>query len=65
MLGEGDFSYGFEVFDFSHEQVKRAVVGIKVFFTPYLTMHAGSCTLTLNTLLKKKKKKEKKKATKR
>ena len=34
VLGEGDFSYGFGVFDFSHEEVKRAVVGIKVLFTP-------------------------------
>ena len=25
MLGEGDFSYGLGVFDFSHEEVKRAV----------------------------------------
>ena len=25
MLGERDFSYGFGVFDFSHEEVKRAV----------------------------------------
>ena len=39
MLGEGDFSYGFGVFDFSYEEVKWVVVGIKVFFTPYLTMH--------------------------
>jgi len=49
VLGEGDFSYGFRVFDFSHEEVKLAVVGIKVFITPYLTMHASSCTLTMNT----------------
>ena len=49
MLSKGDFSYRFGVFDFSHEEVKRAVVGIKVFFTPYLTMHASSCTLTMNT----------------
>jgi len=34
VLGEGDFSYGFLVFDFSHEEVKQAVVGIKVLFTP-------------------------------
>ena len=34
VLGGGDFSYGFGVFDFSHEEVKRAVVGIKIFFTP-------------------------------
>ena len=26
MLGEGDFSYGLGLFDFSHEEVKRAVV---------------------------------------
>jgi len=25
VLGGGDFSYGFGVFDFSHEEVKRAV----------------------------------------
>jgi len=37
------------VIDFSHEEVKRAVVGIKVFFRSYLTMHASSCTLTKNT----------------
>ena len=49
MLGEGDFSYGFAVFDFSHEEVNRAVRAIKVFFTPYLTMHTSSCTLTMNT----------------
>jgi len=48
VVGEGDFSYGFTVFDFSHEEVKWAVVGIKVFFTPYLTMHASSGTLTMN-----------------
>jgi len=48
VLGEGDFSYGFGVFDFSHEEVKWAVVGYKGFFTPYLTMHASSCTLTMN-----------------
>jgi len=24
VLGEGDFSYGFGVFDFSHDEVKRA-----------------------------------------
>ena len=34
MLGEGDFSYGFGVFDFSHEEVRGAVVGMKVLFTP-------------------------------
>ena len=48
MLSNGDFSYGFGVFDFSHEVVKRVVVGIQVFFTPYLTIHASSCTLTMN-----------------
>jgi len=53
VLGAGDFSYGFGVFDFSHEEVKRAVVGIKVFFTPYLTMHASTGTLTMNTGFKK------------
>jgi len=25
VLGEGDFSYGLGVFDFSHDEVKRAV----------------------------------------
>jgi len=34
MLGEGDFSYAFRLFDFSHEEVKLAIVGLKVFFTP-------------------------------
>jgi len=34
VLGERDFSYGFGVFDFSPEEVKRAVVAIKVLFTP-------------------------------
>jgi len=34
VLGEGDFSYGLGLFDFSHEEVKRAVVVIKVLFTP-------------------------------
>ena len=34
VLGEGDFSYGFSVFDFSHEEAKRAAIGIKVLFTP-------------------------------
>jgi len=34
VLGEGDFSYGLGVFDFSHEEVKPAIVGIKVLFTP-------------------------------
>ena len=48
MLGEGDFSYGLGLFDFSHEEVKPAVVGIKVFFMPYLTIHVSSCTLTSN-----------------
>ena len=49
MLGEWDFAYGFGVFDFSHAEVQRAVVGIKVFFTPYLAIHSSSCTLTMNT----------------
>jgi len=44
VIGEGDFSYGFGVFDFSHEEVKRAVVGIKVLFTPFLAVHASSCS---------------------
>jgi len=44
VLGEGDFSYGVGVFDFSHEEVKRVVVGIKVLFTPWLALHASSCT---------------------
>ena len=30
----GGFPYGFGVFDFSYEEVKQAVVGFKVFFTP-------------------------------
>ena len=34
VLGEGDFSYGFGVFDCSHDELKRAVVGIKILFTP-------------------------------
>ena len=34
VLGEGDFSYGLRVFDFSHEEVKRAIVGINFLFTP-------------------------------
>ena len=34
VLVEGDFSYGFQVFDFSYDEVKRAVVGIKVLFPP-------------------------------
>jgi len=33
----------------SYEEVNQAVVGIKVFFTPYLTMHACSCIITSNT----------------
>lgn len=33
----------------SHEEVKRAVVQIKVFFIPYLVPHMRSCTLTIKT----------------
>jgi len=32
VLGKGGFSYGFGVFDFSHEEVKRAVVVTYRFF---------------------------------
>ena len=44
VLGERDFSYRFGVFDFSHQEVKGAVVGIKVLFTPQLALQASSCT---------------------
>jgi len=44
----GNLSYGFAGFHFSHTDLKRAIVGIKVFFPPYLTIHASSCTLTSN-----------------
>jgi len=33
VLGGEDFSYGFGVFDFSHEEVKRAVVIVYRFFS--------------------------------
>ena len=66
VLGEGDFSYGLGVFDFSHEEVERAVVGIKLLFTTYLPLHASSCAYQrIHELKKKKKKKKKKRPTKR
>jgi len=33
VLGEGDFSYGFGVLDFSHEELKRVVVLVYRFFS--------------------------------
>jgi len=33
VLGEGDFSYGFGVLDFSHEEVKRVVAMVYSFFS--------------------------------
>ena len=33
MLGEGDFSYGCGVLDFSHEEVKRVVAFVYRFFS--------------------------------
>ena len=39
MLGEGGFSYGFRVFDFSHEEVKR-VVGVTYMF---FSLHTSGC----------------------
>ena len=33
MLGEGDFSYGFGVPDFSHEEVKQVVAIVYRFFS--------------------------------
>jgi len=33
VLGEGDFSYGFGVVDFSHEEVKRVVAFVYRFFS--------------------------------
>jgi len=35
VLGEGGFSYDFGVFDFSYEEVKRAVVVTYRFFSLY------------------------------
>jgi len=35
VLGEGDFSYGFGVLDFSHEEVKRVVAIVDRFFSLY------------------------------
>jgi len=35
VLGEGDFSHGFAVLDFSHEEVKRVVAIVyRFFFSP-------------------------------
>ena len=39
MLGEGGFSYGFGVFDFSHEEGNRAVVVTYRFFS----LHSSHC----------------------
>jgi len=39
VLGQGGFSYGFGVFDFSHEEVKRAVVVTYRFFS----LHSSRC----------------------
>ena len=39
MLGEGGFFYGFGVFDFSYEEVKRAVVVTYRFFS----LHSSRC----------------------
>jgi len=39
VLGEGGFSYGFGVFDFSYEDVKRAVVVTHRFFS----LHRSRC----------------------
>jgi len=39
VLGEGGFSYGFGVFDFSHEEVKRVVVLTYRFFS----LHSSRC----------------------
>ena len=35
MLGGGDFSYRFRLFDFSHEEVKPVVVFVYRFFSLY------------------------------
>jgi len=48
------------VFDFSHEEMKRTVVGFKVFVMPYLTMSASSCTINNEYMIKRKKEKKKK-----
>jgi len=39
MLGGGDFSYEFRVFDFFHEEVKRVVVFVYRFFA----LHSSRC----------------------
>jgi len=36
VLGQVDFSYGFRLFDLSHEELKQVIIWIKVFFTPYM-----------------------------
>jgi len=59
VLGEGGFFYGLGLFDFSYEEVKRAVVLIYGFFS----LHSSRCIRlflpkTNNTLYKKKKKKK-------
>ena len=48
MLAEGDFSYGFGVLDFSHEEVKR-VVGLFIGFVFAIARHACS-SLYLKTI---------------
>jgi len=54
MLHRGGECSGFEGFDFSHQRVK--LIGLfTVVFTPYLALHASSCTLTTNTQYKKQK----------
>ena len=48
MLGGGDFSYGFGVFDFSHEEVKRAV-GLLIGFV-FVIASAACSFLYLKTM---------------
>jgi len=54
MLQGGGTCSGFEGFDFSHQWVKLIGLFIVV-FTPYLALHASSCTVTTNTRYKKEK----------
>jgi len=61
VLGEGDFSYGLGLLDFSHEELKRVVAFVyRFFFSPWLALHQAVCTLKQIMHDCKKKKREKK-----
>ena len=51
MLGGGDFSYGFGVFDFSYDKVKRAGRRLLIgFLSPQLALHESFVPLNIITI---------------